>query len=64
MRIETGTGKVKDVVILKNTGARILGIECMRALGHWRFKPGIVSAVRMPVTFRLSWGTDAPEEHF
>src|SRR5437870_4136625 len=52
MRVETSTGKVKEVVILKSTGARILDIECMRALGHWRFKPGTVNAVRMPVTFR------------
>ena len=64
MQVETSTGNVEEVVILKSTGARILDIECMRALGRWRFKPGTVTAVRMPVTFRLSWRTDSPDEHF
>jgi TonB family protein len=64
MRVETSTGKVTEVVILKSTGARILDIECIRALGHCRFKPSTVTAVRTPVTFKLSWRSDAPEEHF
>ena len=38
MRVDPRTGNVREVVILKSTGARMLDIECMRAPGH-RFKP-------------------------
>jgi TonB family protein len=64
MRIDTSTGKVNEVAILKSSGARILDIECMRALGHWRFKPGTVRAARLPVTFELSWRATTPPESF
>lgn len=58
IRIDPATGKVNEVVILKSTGARILDIECLRALRQWRFKPGRVRVVRQDVTFRLSWRTN------
>lgn len=61
MRIDTGSGKVNQVAILKGAGARLLDIEAMRALGTWRFKPGAVRSVRVPVTFRLSWRADVPD---
>jgi TonB family protein len=61
MRIDVGTGKVNEVVILKSTGARLLDIECMRALGHWRFKPGTIRIVRQAVLFDLSWRATMPD---
>ena len=61
IRIDPATGKVNEVVILKSTGARILDIECLRALRQWRFKPGRVRVVRQDVTFRLSWRATMPE---
>ena len=61
IRIDPATGKVIEVVILKSTGARILDIECLRALRQWRFKPGRVRVVRHDVTFRLSWRATVPE---
>jgi TonB family protein len=64
MRVDPRTGKVDEVAILKSTGARILDIECMRALGRWRFKPGAVRAARLPVTFELSWRATTPPESF
>ena len=61
MRIDPGNGKVTQVVILKSAGARLLDIECLRAFGHWRFKPGTVRAVREAVDFRLSWRATMPD---
>ena len=64
MRVNPSTGKVDEVAILKSTGARILDIECMRALGHWRFKPGTVRSARLSVGFKLSWRATTPPESF
>jgi TonB family protein len=64
MRVDPGTGKVTEVVILRSAGARLLDIECMRALGHWQFKPGTVRAVRQSVDFRLSWRATMPESGY
>jgi len=61
MRVDPGTGKVTQVVILKSAGARLLDIECLRALGHWRFKPGTIRAIREAVDFRLSWRATMPD---
>src|SRR5438045_1858823 len=64
MRIDPATGKVSEVVIIKSTGARILDIECLRALGHWLFKAGTVRVVRQAVDFRLSWRANMPDEGY
>ena|SRR5436190_17834956 len=61
MRIDLATGNVKDVVILKSAGARLLDIECVRALGHWRFQPGTVAIVREAIQFTLSNRATMPE---
>jgi TonB family protein len=39
--------------VLHSTGHRILDDAAMDALRKWRFRPGTVSTVTMPLTFSL-----------
>jgi TonB family protein len=51
MRINPKTGRVKGVLVVQSTGSQILDSAVVRAFSQWRFKPGIVTAVRSPVIF-------------
>jgi TonB family protein len=51
MLIDFNTGKVTSVAILKSTGSDPLDREAVYALRQWRFKPGKVRKVDMPITF-------------
>ncbi|MFN2621964.1 MAG: energy transducer TonB [Chthoniobacterales bacterium] len=51
MLIDFKTGKVTDVVILQSTGSDALDREAIFALRRWRFKPGKVRKVDLPITF-------------
>ena len=39
-----------------STGAQILDDAAVSAFRGWRFKPGTVSKVRLPITFTLAFG--------
>ncbi len=49
------TGYVTSARMLKSTGHQILDDEALKAYRAWRFRPGAVSAVRIPVTFTLNF---------
>lgn len=49
--IDSGTGKVSDVSVLKSTGFRMLDWSCLNALRRWRWKPGTWREVDVPITF-------------
>jgi TonB family protein len=51
MIIDFKTGKVTSVAILKSTGSDPLDREAVFALRQWRFKPGKLRKVDMPITF-------------
>jgi TonB family protein len=51
MMIDFNTGKVTNVLILKSTGSDALDREAIFALRRWRFKPGKVRKVDLPITF-------------
>lgn len=51
MRIDPKTGRVKGVLVVQSTGSKILDWAVVRAFSQWRFKPGVVTAVRSPVKF-------------
>jgi TonB family protein len=45
------TGDVKSVKILRSTGQQLLDVAARDSLLRWRFKPGRVDRVDVPVTF-------------
>jgi TonB family protein len=48
-------GKVESVQVLKSTGNKTLDDAAERALGQWRFKPGMVGPkVNVPINFVLT----------
>jgi TonB family protein len=51
MIVDFNTGKVREVVIVKSTGSDALDREAVFALRRWRFRPGKVRTVDMPITF-------------
>jgi TonB family protein len=53
LEVNTRTGYVTSARMLQSTGHQILDDEALKAFQMWRFKPGTVSAVRIPVTFDM-----------
>jgi TonB family protein len=51
VNINTRTGCVSSVRILKSTGHQILDNEALKAFRAWRFKSATVSALNIPVRF-------------
>jgi len=54
MTIDRMRGSVTHVSMAKSTGNSSLDNATLRSFRRWRFKPGSVSKVRAPVTFRLT----------
>jgi TonB family protein len=52
--VNTTTGTVIGARMLKSTGNRLLDGSALEALSQWRFKPGAVSRVEIPITFTLA----------
>ena len=50
--IDTNTGKVSGVRMLQSTGSKALDGAALEAYSQWRFKPGSVPQVKMPIEFR------------
>ena len=53
MRLDRATGVVTDVVMSPSTGHKVLDNAAMRAFRQWRFKPGTIAMVRLPITFAM-----------
>jgi TonB family protein len=45
-------GTVSEVMVLKSTGHKVADVEAAATYVKWRFKPGSVRSVRIPLTFR------------
>jgi TonB family protein len=50
--VDPGSGNVTGASIAQSTGNPILDDSAVRTFRKWRFKPGTVSKVRIPVEFR------------
>ena len=51
MNLDSNTGKVTGVTVVKSTGSDGLDREAIFALRQWRFKPTRLTRVEIPITF-------------
>lgn len=51
MTVDTASGKVTDAMMAQSTGNRVLDKVTTETFRRWRFKPGTVSQVRVPITY-------------
>jgi len=50
--IDKETGKVTGARMLETTGSQLLDGAALQAYSQWRFKPGTVTQLRMPIEFK------------
>jgi TonB family protein len=51
MTVDTATGNVTTAVMEQSTGDGILDKVTTDTFRKWRFKPGTVSQIRVPISF-------------
>jgi len=49
--VDPATGKVTDAGMAQSTGSRVLDKVTTETFKRWRFKPGTVSQVRVPISY-------------
>lgn len=54
MLVDVKTGKVTSVAILKSSGSDELDREAFFTLRRWRFRPGKITKVDLPITWQAS----------
>jgi TonB family protein len=54
MTVDSATGNVSSVSMVKSTGSPFLDNAALNAFRRWRLKPGTISTVRCPITFTLT----------
>jgi TonB family protein len=54
LKVDLGSGNVTDAIMEKSTGSSILDNSTLSALKRWRFKPGTVTKVKVPINFTMS----------
>ena len=51
LTVDKATGTVTEAHIGKSTGHKVLDDSALEAFRRWRFKPGTVSKVKIPISF-------------
>ena len=51
--IDPSTGVVKNAEMARSTGHKILDNAALSAFRQWRFRPGLVAMVNIPITFTM-----------
>ena len=51
LTVDTATGKVTDATMSQSTGSRFLDKFTIQTFKDWRFKPGTVSQLRVPISY-------------
>jgi len=51
MKIDTASGNVTSAIMAESTGDDILDKVTIKTFQRWRFKPGTVSRVRVPISY-------------
>ena len=59
MTVDTATGTVTNATMFQSTGSPLLDKLTIQTFKSWRFKPGTVSQVRVPI----SYGNEVPFLH-
>jgi TonB family protein len=52
--VDPGSGAVTEATMAQSTGSPILDNSAVSAFRNWRFRPGTVSKVRIPITYTLT----------
>jgi len=52
--VDAASGSVTDASVAQSTGSSILDDAAVSTFRRWRFRPGSVSKVRIPITFTLT----------
>lgn len=52
--VDVATGEVTEASMVQSIGNPILDNAALSAFRRWRFKPGMVSKVKIPITFTMS----------
>jgi TonB family protein len=55
-------GTVASVDVLRSTGHEMLDRAAIKALRQWRFQPGDMNAIKIPINFSMS-GKGSPVRH-
>jgi len=53
LNVDPSTGEVTSAQMLRSTGHKILDDSALEAFRRWRFKPGTVHQVRIPINFTM-----------
>jgi TonB family protein len=60
MDVDTKSGFVKSVEIIRSTGHKILDDEVIKTFGRWRFEPDKAAPkVKFPITFSMTSGKNS-----
>ena len=51
--VDPSTGVVKNAEMARSTGHKILDDASLSAFRQWRFRPGLVAMVNIPITFTM-----------
>lgn len=54
VNVDPSTGNVTSADMVQSTGSPILDNAAVSAFRRWRFKPGVLSKAKIPVTFTLT----------
>jgi periplasmic protein TonB len=52
--VDTSSGSVTDASMAQSTGSSVLDNSAISAFKRWRFRPGTVSKVKIPITFTMA----------
>lgn len=53
LKIDKRTGYVTSATMLKSIGHKTLDDAVLKAFRHWRFRPGTVSHVKIPISYTI-----------
>jgi periplasmic protein TonB len=54
VNVDAASGNVTDASVAQSTGSSILDEAALSTFRRWKFRPGSVSKVRIPITFTLT----------